>query len=187
MTRFQWQGVHKAVCTTIVVGLKPFELTGLLAIGTSDGLTGGITREATQTIVHLIGLQPVLRGQELDIQSCLTSQLCWYGLVQPDGNLYCLAFGCHHDTAVEVIVIIAQGYLDATVLFVDLTAGHLWHQVPLLRGVVQTNGSTLYGTNPVMNHLDTRIFLVVKAAIETIAEHQHVHTLAFKILKVVKR
>ena len=60
------------------------------------------------------------------------------------------------------------------------------HQVPLLRGVVQTHGTALYGTHTMMDDLNARVLLVVETAVETIAEHQHVDTLTLEILAVVE-
>ena len=60
MTCLKRQGIHKAICTTIIIGLEPLELTRLLTIGSGDGLTRCIARETVQTTVHQEGLQPIL-------------------------------------------------------------------------------------------------------------------------------
>ena len=143
-------------------------------------------REAVQASVHREGLQPILRRQELYIEACLASQLLWYGLVQIDGNLHCLALGSHHHTAVEVVVVVTHGYFDATVLTVHLPAGHLRYKIPLLGRIIQADGSTLYGTYTMMNDFNARVLLVIETAIKTVAEHQHIHSLTLKIFLFVQ-
>ena len=179
------QRVNKAVCTTIVIGLETLELSRLLAVRTCHRLTRCVTWQSAQLAVHRVGLQPVLRRQELDVQSCFASQLLWHGLIQPYGNLNGLAFGCHYHAAVKVVVVIAQPHLDGACCLVHLTAGHRGHKVPLLWRVVQAHSTALYGTHPVVDNLYTRVLLVVESAIEAVAEYQHIHTLTLKILKVV--
>ena len=60
VTCLHGQGIDETVGTAVVVGLEAFELTGLLTVGAGDGLTGGIARQASQTSVHRVGLEPVL-------------------------------------------------------------------------------------------------------------------------------
>ena len=186
MARLQGQRIHKTVGTTVVIGLEALELSGFLAIRTGDGLTGGITGESVQATIHQEGLQPILRRQELDVEARLASQFLRHGLIQVDGYLHSLTLGSDHHATVEVVVVVAHAHLDATLLAVHLAAGHLWHQVPLLRGVVQTHGTALYGTHTMVDDLNARVLLVVETAVETVAEHQHVDPLSLEILEVVK-
>ena len=127
-----------------------------------------------------------MRGQELQIETCFASQFLWDGLVEPYGNLHSLAFGCDHDAAVKIIVIVAQSHLDGTFLTIHLSAGHRWHEIPLLRGVVQTDGTSLDSAHTVMDNLNTRILLVVETAVEAVAIDEYVHTLALEVLEVIK-
>ena len=179
-------GIHETVCTSVVVGLETLELTGLFAIGAGDGLTGGIARQASQASVHREGLVPVLRGQELQIEACFPCQFLGHGFIEPHGNLNGLTLGSHHHATVEVIVVVAHRYLDAAFLTIYLTADGLRHKIPLLWGIVQTDGTTLYRAYPVVDDLDTRVLLVVESAVETVAEHQHVDTLALEVFTVVE-
>ena len=127
-----------------------------------------------------------MRRQELQIEACITCQLLRNRLVEPNGNLHSFTFCCDHHTTVKVVVIIAHTHLDAAVFTIHLTAGHLGHQVPLLRGIVQSNSTTLNGANTMMNNLDARILLVVESAIKAVAEYENVNTLTLEILTIVK-
>ena len=70
---------------------------------------------------------------------------------------------------------------------VHLAVGHHRHQVPLFRGVVQSDGTTLYGTHAVMNDFNAGILLVVETSVKTVAEYQHVDCPTFEIVEVVER
>ncbi len=72
------------------------------------------------------------------------------------------------------------------VFTIDFAAGHRRYEIPLLRGVVQTDGSALNGSYSVMDNLNSRVLLVVETTIETIAEHQHVYALTLEVFKVVQ-
>ena len=180
------QRVDKSACSTIVVGLEALKLTRFLTIRTGDSLTGGIAWQTPQATVYGECLQPILRGQELNVQTSLAYQFLGNRLIEPHGYLHCLSLGCHHYPTVEVVVIITHRHLDGAVLTVNLTVSHLGHQVPLLGRIVQTHGTTLYCTHTVVNDLYTRVLLVVEASIETVAEYQHVHTLPLEILAVIQ-
>ena len=47
VTSLQRQWVDEAVGTTVVIGLETLELARLLAVGTGNGLAGGITGQTT--------------------------------------------------------------------------------------------------------------------------------------------
>ena len=181
VTCLQRQGIDETVCTTIIVGLETLELTGLLCIWTSNGLTGGITWETVQPTIHREGLEPIARRQKLEVEASLTSQFLWYRLIEPDGYLYGLSFSGHHDPTVEIIVIVTQRHLDGTFLLVHLPVGHLRHKIPLLRGVVQTDSTSLDGTHAMLDDLDARILLVVESTIETVAKDQYINALSLEI------
>ena len=72
VSSFKWSGIDKAVGAAVIVGLESLELTGFLTVGACHGLTGSITRETVQATIHKVGLVPVLRRQEFDIQSRFT-------------------------------------------------------------------------------------------------------------------
>ena len=107
VSSFKWSGIDKAVGAAVIIGLESFELTGLLTVGTCHCLTGCITRETVQAAIHQIGLVPVLRRQEFDVQSCFAGQSLWYGLVEPYGDLDGISLTRHDNAAVEVVVVIA--------------------------------------------------------------------------------
>ena len=155
MTYLQGQRINETVSTTIVVGLEALELSGLLAVRSRDGLTGCIAWETIQASVHQEGLQPILRWQELDVETSLTGKLLRHGLIQVDGYLHSLAFRRDHHTTVEVVVIVAQTHFDTAVLTVHPAVRHLRHKIPLLRCVIQPDSTALYGSDTMMNDFDT--------------------------------
>ena len=189
--------VYELLGTTIVVSLETLKLTGLLVVRTSDGLTGGIAWESVQTTVHRKRLQPVLRWQKFQIEASFTSQFLGYRFVEPYSNLDGLAFSCYHNTTIEILIktsssttqssgIVAHRYFDASFLMVYLTICHLWYQIPLFWCLVQSDGAALNGAYTVVDDLDARVLLVIESTVETVAEHQHVHTLTVEIFKVVQ-
>ena len=186
MTRLKREGIHKAIRTTVIVGLEAFELTRFLTVGTGNGLTRCITRETVQTTVHDEGLQPIFRGQELQIKTSFASQFFRYGLIEPYGNLHRLTLCCYYSTTVEVIIVVTHGHLNTTILTVHLPAGHLRHEVPLFRRIVQSYGTTLNRPYTVLYNLNTRVLLVIEATVETVAEYQNIHSLTFEVLTVVQ-
>ena len=127
-----------------------------------------------------------MRGQEFDIKTCITRQFLRHWLIEPHGYLHSFSLGGDNDTTVKIVVIIPQAYLYAPVLTIHLTAGHLWHKIPLFRRIVQTNGTPLHCPHAVVDNLYAGVLLVVETSVETVAEHQHVHTLPLKILAVVE-
>ena len=144
MASLQGQWVDKTIRSAVVVGLETLELTGFLAVRTRDGLTSGVSGETIQTTIHDEGLQPVFRRKKLEVKSSLACQFLRYGFVQINGNLHCLALCCHHRAAIEVVIVVAHRNLDAAIFFVDLTARHLGHKIPLLGCVVQADGAALH-------------------------------------------
>ena len=186
VTCLNGQRIDESFCPAVIVGLETLELAGFLAVWTSDGLTCGIARQAPQASIHRECLQPILRRQELDVESCFTSQLLWHRLVEPNSHLHCLAFGRHHYTAVEVVVIVTHRDLYGTVRTVHLTVSHLRHQVPLLGSIVKADGTTLHRSHPVMDDLDSRVLLIVEPTVKTVTEYQDIHPLTLEILKFVQ-
>ena len=186
MTRLQWQWVYIAIRPSVVIGLEALELLGLLAIGTGNGLAAGISGETIQPAIHHKRLQPIFRGQELQVKACVSHQFLWHRLVQPHGYLHSLSLGGDHQSAIEVIVFIAQSHLYTSLFLVHLAVSHLGHQVPLLWRIVQPHGSALDVSHAMLDNLNARILLVVESAIETVAEYQDVHSLSLKIVAVIE-
>ena len=120
VTHFEGQGVNKPVCSAVIISLEALELTRFLAVGAGGGETCCITWKSPQTSVHLVGLEPVLGGQELDVETCIASKDFWHRLVQPYRNFHRFPFGCDHYPRVEVVVVIPHADLDALGFFVDL-------------------------------------------------------------------
>ena len=186
MTRLNRKWIHKAVGATIIIRLESLELTRFLAVGTRGRETGGISGQTSQTAIHREGLEPILRRQELQVEASIACQFLRHGLVEIDRNLHSLSLRCDHHPTVEVVIVIAHAHLNASRLTVHLSVGHLGHQVPLLRRVVQTHSTTLHSAHTMMDDFDARVLLVVETTIETVAEHQHVHALPLKVLAVVQ-
>ena len=186
VSRLDGQRVDKAVGAAVVVGLESLKLLWLLAVGPCHGLAGGIAWQPPQSAVHGVCLQPVLRGQELDVQTCLAGDGVGHGLVQPHGYLHGLPVGSHRDAAVEVVVVVAQAHFDALVVAIYFAVGHRGHQVPLFGGVVESDGAALHGAHAVVYDLDARVFLVVESSVETVAEYEHVDALPFEIFLFVE-
>ena len=186
MSLFERQRVHETTCASVVVGLESLELTRFLCVRPSHRLTCGIARKAVEPSVHCEGLQPVLRRQELQVESSISCQGCWHRLVEPHGYLHALALGGHHHATVEVVVIVAHFHLDASLLLIYFSVCHLGHQVPLFGRVVKSDSTALHGSHAVVYDFDARVLFVVESAIETIAEHQHIHSLSFEVFQFVQ-
>ena len=192
VSSFKWSGIDKAVGAAVIVCLESFELTGLFAVRACNCLAGSITWETVQATIHKVGLVPVLRRQELDVQSRFACQSLGHRLVEPNRNFYGSLFpfggrkGRHNDAAVEVVVVIAQTHFDLTCIAVHGATCGLGHKVPLLGSLVQTHGTTLHGTHAVVNNFDAGVLLIVEASVEVVAIDQNIDTLAFEILKVVE-
>ena len=186
MSSFKWSGIDKAVGAAVIVGLESLELTGFLTVGACHGLTGCITGETVQAAIHQVGLVPVLRRQEFDVQSRFACQSLGHGFVEPYGDLDGITLSRHNDAAVEVVVVIAQTHFDLTCIAVHGATCGLGHKVPLLGSLVQTHGTTLHGTHAVVNNFDAGVLLIVEASVEVVAIDQNIDTLAFEILKVVE-
>ena len=177
---------HERIRSAVVIGLEPLELSRLLLVGTGIGIAYGIARQSAQPAIHHKRLEPVLRRKELHVEASLAFKECRNRLVEVHFNPCTLALTCHHNPAFKIIVVVSQHYLYLVAFLVHLSAHHLRHEIPLLRGVAQSHGTTLCHAHPVLYNLDAGVLLIVESSVETIAEYEQVDALLFKILIVVK-
>ena len=89
--------IDEAAGTPVVIGPVALVLLVLLAVGTGYGLADGIAGEAVGTAVHDIGLVPVLRRKELEVESRIAGKRIRNGLVEIDVDMEGLAVAGHYD------------------------------------------------------------------------------------------
>ena len=186
MTGAQRKRIHEAAGTPVVIGPVALVLIDLLLVGTRSGEAGGIAREAVRLAVHHVRLVPVLGRQEFEVEARIAFQFSRDRLVQINVNPDGLALRRHDKARVEVVVRIAQADFDGARLAVHGADGRLGDEVPLLRRVGQAHGAALHGAHAVVDDLDAGILLVIEAAGERVAVHQHIHALALKVLKIIE-
>ena len=182
----QRERLHEAVRPPVVIGLVALELLDFLRVGARGRETGGVAREAAGLAVHQVGLVPVLRGQEFQVEAGLALEGGRQRLVQVHVDPHRLADGGRDDAGIEVIIRETQADRDGTGFAVDLARGRGGDEVPLLRSRAQADGAALGGAHAVVDNLQAGVLLVVEAAREGVAVDQDVDALALEILQVIQ-
>ena len=182
----EWQRVHEAAGAPVVVGAVALELPDFLLVGTGGRQTRRIAREALGLSVHQIGLVPILGGQQFEVEPGLPHQRIGQGLVEVNVNPEGRTLGAHHEPGVEIVVGIAQAYLDRACVRIHRAGGGLRDEIPLLGGIAQADGAALDGAHAVVDHLDAGILLVVEATREGVAVNQDIHALTLEILQFIQ-
>ena len=180
------QGLDEFAGAPVVIGPVALELAYFLFVGTHLGVAHRITRETVGLAIHQVGLVPVLRGQEFQVEARFACQCLRNRFVQIDGDFHRLALGLDDDAGIEVVPVVAHAHLDGLGKRVDSPGRHRGHEVPLLRGGAQADSAALDGTHTVVDHLDTGVLLIIESAAERIVEHEDIDTLALEIAEVVQ-
>ena len=180
------QGFDELARTPVVIGPVPLELADLLFVGTHLGVAHRISREAVGLAVHQVGLVPILRGQELQVEAGFSRQRLRNRLVQVDGDLHRLALGFDDDAGIEVVPVVTHAHLDGLCERIDGTGRHRGHEVPLLGSGAQADGAALDGAHPVVDYLDAGVLLVIESTAERIVEHEDIDTLSLEITQVIQ-
>ena len=180
------QGFDELARTPVVIGPVALELAYFLFVGTHLGVAHRITRETVGLAIHQVGLVPVLRGQEFQVEARFACQCLRNRFVQIDGDFHRLALGLDDDAGIEIVPVVAHAHFDGLRKRIDGTGRHRGHEVPLLGGGTQADGAALDGPHTVVDHLDAGVLLVIESAAERIVEHEDIDTLSLEITQVIQ-
>ena len=180
------QGLDEFAGAPVVIGPVALELAYFFLIRTHLGVAHGIPRETVGLAIHQVGLVPVLRGQEFQVEAGFTREHVRDGLVQIDGDFHRLALGLDDDAGIEVVPVVAHAHLDGLGKRVDSPGCHRGHEVPLLGSGAQADGAALDGAHPVVDYLDAGVLLVIESTAERIVEHEDIDTLSLEITQVIQ-
>ena len=112
VARAERQRLDELAGAPVVIRPVPLELAHLLRVGAHLGVAYRVAREAVGLAVHQIGLVPVLRGQELQVETRFARERLGNRLVQIDGDFHRLALGLDDDAGIEVVPVEAHPHLD---------------------------------------------------------------------------
>ena len=180
------QGLDELAGAPVVIRPVPLELAHLLRVGPHLRVAHRVARETVGLAVHQIGLVPVLRGQEFQVEARFACQCLRNRFVQIDGDFHRLALGLDDDAGIEVVPVVAHAHLDGLGKRVDSPGCHRGHEVPLLGSGAQADGAALDGAHLVVDYLDAGVLLVIESTAERIVEHEDIDTLSLEITQVIQ-
>ena len=186
MPGLQRKRVYESARAPVVRGHVAFELFQFLSIRPGNGVPHHVARKPVGTPVHQVGLSPVLRRQELQVESRTSFQFFREGVVQVNRDFHPFSFCRDNHARFKTVVFVAQDGFDGLCLPVDCPGGNCRHQVPLLRRIGEPHGTALRRPDAMVNEFNTGCFLIVKPPGKQVAVYQYVNTLCLEIFQIVQ-